>query len=132
MELLARTCKMEQMNAQRLFARIFVVLGGLFWVFMIWGAAWAYKGAPFTEAISGAAIYAAAIAVLFIIGMFYENLAALILVVGAGAIVVFGFVSGWETGVWATVIFFFVLPMLIAAALYYMAARMQKICNLAE
>jgi hypothetical protein len=30
------------------------------------------------------------------------------------------------------VIFFFVLPMLIAATLYSLAARMQKICNLAE
>jgi hypothetical protein len=132
MELLARTCKMEQMNAQRIFARIFVIFGGLFWVFMIWGAAWAYQGAPFTEALSGAAIYAVAIFAIFLIGMFYEYLVSLILVVGAGAIVVYGLVSGWEAGVWATVAFFFILPMIIAAALYFLAARMQNICNLAE
>jgi hypothetical protein len=89
MELLAKTCKTEQMNAQRLFARLFVIFGGLFWIFMAWGTQWAYKGAPFTKAIGGAAIYAAIIAVLFLIGMFYENLAALILVVGAGGIVVY-------------------------------------------
>ncbi len=130
MELLAKTCKTEQMNAQRIFARIFVVLGGLFWVFMAWGTAWAYKGAPLTEALGGALIYAAAIAALFVIGLFYENIAALILAAGAIGVVVYGVVMGWEVGVWGTVFFFFILPMLIAAALYFLAARMQKICSL--
>lgn len=130
MELLAKTCKAEQMNAQRLFARIFVIVGGLFWVFMSWGAAWAYKGAPLTEALGGALIYAAGIALVFLIGMFYENIAALVLALGAVGVVAFGVVSGWEAGVWGTVFFFFILPMLIAAALYFLAARMQKICSL--
>jgi hypothetical protein len=130
MELLARTCNTETMNAQRIMARAFVLIGGLFWVFMAWGAKWAYEGAPLTEALGGALIYAAGIAAIFIVGLFYENLAAAILVVGAIAVVVFGIVTGWETGVWATVLFFFVLPMLIAAALYYLAARMQKICEM--
>lgn len=130
MQLLARTCKTEEMNAQRLFARVVVLFGGLFWVFMIWGARWAYQGAPFTAAAGGAMIYAAAILLLFVIGMFYENIAALLLLVGALAIVAFGVVSGWEGGVWITVFFFFVLPMLLAAALYALAARMQRICAL--
>jgi len=130
MELLARTCKAEQMNAQRIFARSFVVIGGLFWVFMAWGTAWAYQGAPLTQALGGALVYAAVIAAIFVLGMFYENLTAALLAAGAVAIVIFGIVSGWETGVWATVFFFFILPMLIAAVLYYMAARMQKICEM--
>jgi len=130
MELLARTCNTETMNAQRILARSFVLIGGLFWVFMSWGAKWAYQGAPLTEALGGALIYAAGIAVIFIIGMFYENLAAVILVVGAVALVVFGIVGGWEVGVWATVFFFFIVPMLVAAALYFLAARMQKICGM--
>ncbi len=130
MELLAKTCNTEQMNVQRIFARVFVVLGGLFWVFMAWGAAWAYQGAPITRALGGALIYAAAIAVLFVVGLFYENVAAALLAVGAVAIVVLGIVSGWEVGVWATVFFFFILPMLVAATLYFLAARMQKICTL--
>jgi hypothetical protein len=129
MELLSRTCKSEVMNAQRIGARVFVVLGGMFWVAMSWGAAWAYQGAPLTEALGGALIYAAAIAAIFVIGLFYEYLTSAILAVGAVAIVVFGIVSGWETGVWATVFFFFILPMLIASALYFLAARMQKICT---
>lgn len=130
MELLAKTCKSEQMNAQRIFARVFVIVGGLFWVFMAWGASWAYQGAPLTVALGGALIYAAAIAVIFIIGLFYENIAAAILGLGAIAVVVYGVVMGWEPGVWGTVFFFFILPMLIASALYFLAARMQKICGL--
>lgn len=130
MDLLAKTCNTEQMNAQRIFARIFLVIGGLFWVFMAWGTSWAYRGAPLTEALGGALIYAAGIAVIFVIGMFYENIAALLLAVGAVAVVVFGVVMGWEVGVWATVFFFFILPMLIASALYTLAARMQKICSM--
>lgn len=130
MDLLAKTCNTEQMNAQRLFARIFVIVGGLFWVFMAWGTSWAYKGAPFSEALGGALLYAAGIALVFVIGMFFENLAALVLSLGAVAIVVYGIVIGWEAGVWATVFFFFILPMIVAAALYSLAARMQKICSL--
>ncbi|PKQ16853.1 MAG: hypothetical protein CVT67_03580 [Actinobacteria bacterium HGW-Actinobacteria-7] len=128
MELLAKTCNTEQMNAQRILARVFVLIGGLLWVVMAWGAQWAYKGAPLTEALGGALIYAAALAFVFILGLFYENLTALLLVAAAAAIVVFGFISAWEVGVWATVFFFFLLPMAMAAALYALAARMQKIC----
>ena len=132
MELLAKTCNTEQMNAQRMFARGFVLVGGLFWIFMIWGSKWAYEGAPLNAALGNALIIAAGIAVLFVIGMFFENVAALILAVGAIGLVVFGIVSGWEVGVWATVFFFFILPMLIAAALYFLAARMQKMCSLPQ
>jgi len=129
MELLAKACNTEHMNAQRILARSFVLVGGLFWIFMSWGRSWVYEGAPLGEALGGALLYAAGIGVLFVIGMYYENLAAAILVVGAVAIVIAGIVVGWETGVWATVFFFFILPMLVAAALYYLAARMQKICS---
>jgi len=128
MELLAKACNTEHMNAQRILARSFVLVGGLFWIFMAWGRAWAYEGAPLTEALGGALLYAAGIAVLFVIGMFYENLAAAILALGAIVIVIAGIVVGWEVGVWATVFFFFIVPMLVASALYYLAARMQKIC----
>lgn len=130
MELLARTCNLERMNAQRIMARGFVIIGALFWGFAAWGAKWAYEGAPFTEALSYALMYAGSIAVVFVIGMFYENLAALILAVGSVAIIVAGVVIGWEAGVWATMAFFFILPLVIAAVLYVLAAQMQKVCSM--
>lgn len=129
MELLARTCKTEQMNTQRLLARLFVLAGGLLWVFMAWGAEWTYRGAPLAQAAANAAAYAVAIAVIFIVGMFYEYIASLILATGAAGIVIFGLVVGWEAGVWAIAGLFFVIPMLVAAALYALAARMQRLCT---
>lgn len=128
MEMLARTCKTDSMNAQRIMARLFVIVGALFWVSAAWGAKWAYQGAPFTQALSFALIYAGTAAFVFAIGLFYENLVAVLLTAAAAAIVVFGIVAGWETGVWAVVAFFFVLPLVIAAILFALAARMQKIC----
>lgn len=130
MGLLTRTCDTEQMNAFRIFARFFVIVGAIFWAAMVWGARWAYQGAPFSEALSGALMYAGIIAVVFVIGLFYEYLAAAILAVGSVAVLGVGVVAGWETGVWATMFFFFVLPMIVAAVLYALAARMQRICEL--
>lgn len=129
MELLARTCKTEVMNVQRIMARLFVIVGALFWGFAAWGAKWAYEGAPFTTAMSYGALFAAAILVVFVIGLFFENLAAAILLIASLGVIVAGFVGRWETGVWAVVLFFFVLPLVIAGVLYLMAARMQKICE---
>ncbi len=131
MELLAQTCKTEQMNAQRLAARIFLLAGGIFWVIAALSAQYAYRGAPFTEALRYALVYAAAVFVVFLIALFYENLAALILVLGFLGVVILGFVAGWGTGLWAIVFFFFLVPMLLSAILFLSAARMQKICTLA-
>lgn len=130
MELFARTCKMEQMNVQRIAARGFVLVGALFWGFAAGGAQWAYRGAPFTEALAYALMYAGAILAVFVLSLFLEQLAAWVLGIGSVAVVVLGIVGGWETGVWAVMIFFFILPLLLASVLYFMAARMQKICEL--
>ncbi len=128
MELLARTCNLETMNAQRILARGFVLAGALFWGVVAWVAEWANDGAPFSETLPFAAVYAVGILLVFVIGLFLENLAAAILALLSASVVAAGIVIGWEVGVWATVLFFFVLPLLMAAALYLLAARMQKIC----
>lgn len=59
-----------------------------------------------------------------------EQLAAWILGIASVVVVVLGIMGGWETGVWAVVVFFFILPLLLGSVLYFMAARMQKICGL--
>lgn len=130
MELLARTCKMEQMNAQRIFARGMLLLGGIFWVSMIWGASWAYQGQPFSEAFGNAAIFAVAIIAIFVLGMFYEYLASAVLAAVAVAVIVWGIVAGWEAGVWGYVAFVILIPTIASAILYAAAARMQAICTL--
>ncbi len=50
MALLERTCKTEQMNFQRLAARIFVALGGLLWAAAAFGASFSYQDESFTDA----------------------------------------------------------------------------------
>lgn len=130
MELLAKTCKTEQANVQRIFARVFTAVGILFWFGWVWGAEYAYQGSPFFEAVGSALLFAAPVVVVFIVGMFYENIAAILMALTAVGIVVYGFVQGWETGVWATMFFFYVLPAVIASVLYALAARMQRICAL--
>lgn len=131
MELLARTCKSEQMNAQRILARFFVLLGAVFTFWMMFGAEYTYKGSPLAFAAGYALIFTAGVLVVFVLGLFFENLAALVLVVGAFAIIVWGALTGWSPGTWGIMIFLFLLPMLLSAALYAAAARMQKICEMA-
>lgn len=130
MELFARTCHMERMNIERIFARLFVVLGGIFWIAMIWGTQTAVAGAPFTVVAAYSGLTALLVAAVFVVGLFYERAAAVLLIAGALALLVVGLVVGWEAGVWATVFFVLMLPMLVSAALYWSAARMQKICAL--
>jgi hypothetical protein len=121
---------MERMNIERIFARLLVVLGGLFWVAMIWGAQSAYVGAPFTLVAAYSGLTALMVAAVFVVSLFYERAAALLLLAGVVGLLVAGLVVGWEAGVWATVFFVLMLPMLVSAALYWAAARMQKICEL--
>jgi hypothetical protein len=53
-------------------------------------------------------------------------------VAGAAAVVVWGAVSGWEMGVWSLVGLTLIAPMLVSASLYWMAARMERVCSIAE
>lgn len=129
MELLARTCNYDVMNVQRILARGFLIVGALFWGSAAYGAKWAYQGAPFTEALAYGLLYAGAILAVLVIGMFYENLAAVILAVGSVAIILIGVFSGWEAGVWGVMTFFFILPLVVAAVLFALAAGVQRRCD---
>lgn len=139
MELLSRTCKTESMNVERIIARLFVVLGGLFWIFMLWGSQTGsgYSLGPLTSAEVKNAIGTAAIplvltVIVFVLGLFFERLTALVLLVAAAAVVIWGIIAAWESGVWMMAIAFLIAPMLIAAALYWLAGRMQQICLMEE
>lgn len=132
MELLARTCKTEQMNVQRIFARIFVVIVGVLWAAMPWGYSWAYRGDTLGRTTVILLLSLLPLAILFVLGLFYEQLAAALLLFGAVATVIWGLISGWSAGVWGIMLVFYVLPMVIAGTLYILAARMQRICTLRE
>ncbi|MBE0475911.1 MAG: hypothetical protein IBX62_02290 [Coriobacteriia bacterium] len=132
MQLLARTCSYDRMNVERVLARLFILGGGAFWVVATFGATWAYEGGGIVEAVGTALLPLAVTVGAFLVGWFYERLAALLLALGAAVVVGWGLVAGWETGVWITVLAVLIGPMLVAALLFMLASRMQVICGLQE
>lgn len=129
MELTARTDRINQMNVERLFARGFLVIGGVFW-----GAMWlaSFFGAARIPASYSPGDWLAPVALLvivitFVLGLFYEYVAAAVLFVGAFFVAVYGVFAGqWqEVGVWVIMAVFFMAPMVIAGILYLLAARTQ-------
>jgi hypothetical protein len=132
MDLMARTCNYERMNAQRMVARGFVVLGGVFWIAAAIGAGASYLRVTPLATTGMALIPLLIVVVVFIVGWLYETLAALLLGVGALAVVIWGVVAGWEAGVWGTMIAVLVAPMIIAALLYLLAAQTERVCALEE
>lgn len=132
MELLARTCKSEEMNFERILARFLVLLGIVFTFWMGFGNQFAYQGQPLGVAMAYGLFFSGGLIVVFILGMFYENVAAALLLVGAALMLVWGVVAQWTSGAWGAMTFLIILPMAVSAVLYMAAARMQKICNLSE
>ncbi len=132
MELLAKVCKTEEMNFERLFARLFVAAGGLFWVAGVLGMDLGYRDKNVFEAAGNAAIPLVITVLALAIGWFYENLAGVLLLAGSVGVVVWGVVAGWEAGVWFIMMAVLAGPMLIAGVLFLLAARMQRICELKE
>jgi len=129
-ELLARTCKSERMNFQRMLARFLLLLGILFTFWMGFGNQFAYQGQPLGIATAYGLLFSGGLIIVFVIGLFYEKIAALLLAVGAAAMIVWGIVAQWPSGAWGAMGFLIVLPLAVSAILYYAASRMQQICDL--
>ena len=132
--LLVRTCNYERANVQRLIARGVVLMGVIVCGLAVLGV---FTGMGYTTntpmATAGLAAIPMVIAiVVFIIGLFYEYLAAAILAVGAVLIGVWGLLAGWEPGSWMAMIVFVIGPMILSGALYWFAAQTQTVCELQE
>ncbi|MDT8433673.1 MAG: hypothetical protein RQ731_02805 [Anaerosomatales bacterium] len=134
---MTRTCNFERMNVERLFARAFVVIGGLLWTVMLFASETAAKYTNFTytfdevvTAMGSALLPLAASVLVFVVGLFYEKLTALILVLGAAGVVVWGVIAGWAAPLWVVMGIALIGPMLLAALLFLLASRMQMICML--
>ncbi len=139
MELLSRTCNTESANTERIIARVFVVLGGLFWILMFFGSQTdaryehlVYDAAGVESGLVNALIPLGVTVATFVLGMFYERLTALLLLLGAAGVVVWGVLFEWEMGVWLVIGLLIIAPMVIAAILYWLAGRMEQMCLLQE
>lgn len=133
MELMARVCKSERMNFERLAARLFVAAGGIFWVAAVLGMDLGYRDKGAFDAAGTALIPLAIAVVALAIGWFYENLAGILLLAGAAGAVVWGVVAGWgESGIWWLMAGVLIAPTAISGLLFFAAGRMQRICELQE
>lgn len=130
MELLAKVCKTEEMNFERLAARIFVAVGGVFWIAAVFGMDFGYRDKGVFSAAMSALIPLAVTVAALGIGWFFENLAAVLLFAGVVGGLAWGIIVGWEAGVWWLMSGVLLGPMAIAGLLFFLAARMQKICEL--
>lgn len=132
MELLARTCKSERMNFERLFARLMIFGGGLFWFLAAIGAWSRYEAGD--EVFTQAWILLGITVVVLLIAWFYEVLGAVVLLVLTVGFIVYGFMTTGidEAGTWAIWLLFTAAPAFSSAILLLAAARMQKICLMEE
>jgi len=137
MSLLVRTCSTERVNVSRLAARILIVLGGLVWAVMFFAQSTPerYSNLTYTfkDVISAgiAAIIPLVITIgVFVLCMYFEKLAAVVLFAVAAAVVVFGLITGWEMLLWVSVLVAFVAPTVVSAALLLLAASTQRVCEL--
>lgn len=132
MNLLVKTCNYDAMNNERIFARGFVIAGGVFWVFAAFGAMNAYLGKTFAQSALTALLPLALAVIVFGVGWMYERLASAILAAGVVAVIVWGVVGAWEMGVWLTMGVVLLAPMAVSALLYLLAAQTQTVCALTE
>lgn len=119
-------------NMERLFARIFVLGGGLFWIMASFmGDYGLHTISPLVSA-RNALIPLALTVIVLAVGWFYEYVAAGILAVAEVGIIVWGFTQGWEAGVWILLGISLLMPIGVAGVLYYLAARMEGIRTMLE
>lgn len=132
MQLFNRTCDYGVMNVERIAARGFVVFGGLIWAVAALASPYGNRTVSMlTSGLNSLALIALTVAV-FALGYFYERLAALLLLVAAVGVIVWGIVAGWGSGEWMYMGTVLIGPMAIAGLMFWLAARMENVCQLKE
>jgi hypothetical protein len=124
-----------QLNIDRVFARLFVIGGGIFWIaaFFAVQTKQMYSNLSYTfPEVQKAMVVAlgplALVIAVFVLGMLYERLTGILLVVVSIVMVFYGYFSHSTDGLvlWVTAFSVLVLPSLIAGALFELAARRQE------
>lgn len=111
----------DRPNTERVFARVFTVVGGVFWIATAFAGPYVFQDASVLGAFS-VAVYPLVFTIgMLTIGWFYERLAAGILAIGAIGTIAWGVIMGWEFAVWLIMLLFFVTPTVIAATLFFLA-----------
>lgn len=125
-----KTCDTNRLTIERIMARTFVVLGGLFWTIAAFTGPYFFGAVGLPASLRTALIPLGITIVALAVGWFFERPAAVLLVVGAAVIAVIGLFMAWEPVVWLVIGLFIMVPMLVSATLFVLAARMQDVCDL--
>jgi len=115
----------ERKNTERIFARGFTLLGGVFWIAAAFAGPWAFQGKDALHAMLSSAIYPLVFTVgVLTLGWFYERLTALILGLAALGTIAWGVIMQWSDPiVWGVMLSLFVAPTVVAAVLFYLAGN---------
>jgi hypothetical protein len=137
MDLMLRTKDTGHLNIDRVFARLFLGLGGAFWVIAFFAANTVqsysnlsgYTLPELAQAGTWALIPLAIVVAVFVLGFFFERLNGLVLLLIALAMVGYGVIQHWSAEgavFWITAFSVLILPTVIASALFELAARRQE------
>ncbi len=132
MNLLVKVCDYERMNVERLSARLFVAVGAVLWLLAAASAYTGYWGPTLQHGIGEALVLGTTALAVLAVGWVFERVGALLVFLSAVATVVYGFVMGWEAGIFVTVALVVVVPMIMAGLMFLTAAETQSVCELEE
>lgn len=108
-------------DIERALARSLVIAGGGFWA--IAAFAGPSVGTTLQASLQTAAWPFAATAVIATVGWKYERLASVLLFAATAAVIVWGTLYAWESGVWLLMTILLIVPMLAAGVLFLLAAH---------
>ncbi len=136
MNLMMRTKNTGELNAERVFARFLVLVGGTFWFFALaglqnMGYTQVFSLPELTRAAMLGGIPLAITIGSFTLGLFYERLNGTLLVLAALGMIVWGGVAHWgEIVLWTTALTFLAAPAGFSGLLYILASRTQEVQEL--
>jgi len=136
MNLMLRAKDTGELNLDRVFARVLVVTGGTFWFWALLGAQNMAYTTVFSlpELAQGLLLTTIPLGItvaIFAIGLFYERLAGVLLLLIALGMIGWGILAHWgEVLLWMTAFSVLVAPSGFSGVLYLLAARTQEVQEL--
>ncbi len=112
-------------------ARAFVLAGGVFWTVATFAGLYSFRDTSIANAAIAAFIPAVACLATLVVGWYYERFTAALLLVASLAVVAWGVIYQFETGMWTIMTFALIGPMLTASVLFWLARRDQEAYELA-
>jgi hypothetical protein len=136
MNLMMRTKNTGELNLERVFARVLVTIGGAFWFFGLLGLqnmgyTQVYSLPELTRAVTLGAIPLALTIASLVLGLYFERLTGVLLVLAGLGMLVWGILAHWgEVVLWMTALSVLVAPSGLSGVLYLLAARTQEVQEL--